>query len=183
MKQTHLVIVMIGFTLTTHHRVWGLSRAPMQLTDVVKQADLIVVGTVSDSSKGTAAVAVSETLKGTAGRSIAVTGIREWRSEPRVLPKGKEYLLFLKALDGKYQIVGANLHLEGLREPAAKEDTRKLMMAEEAKISHSPDAENVLHDPILIIRGHYRDSDGRVSDHKFPVELKLKGDGTFTGTS
>lgn len=36
--------------------------------------------------------------------------------------------------------------------------------------------------PVLIIKGHYMDSDGRVSEHKFPVEINLTADGKFTGS-
>ena len=35
--------------------------------------------------------------------------------------------------------------------------------------------------PELIIKGHYNSTDGRVSNHKFPVEIKLLPDGKFTG--
>ena len=36
-------------------------------------------------------------------------------------------------------------------------------------------------DPMLTISGHYRVGDGRVKEHKFPVEIKLAADGHFTG--
>lgn len=39
-----------------------------------------------------------------------------------------------------------------------------------------------IQDPALTITGHYRDTDGRVSEHKFPTEIKLLANGTFTGT-
>ena len=37
-------------------------------------------------------------------------------------------------------------------------------------------------DPVLTLSGHYRSRDGRVSEHKFPVEIKLLADGKFTAT-
>ena len=39
-----------------------------------------------------------------------------------------------------------------------------------------------IRDAMLTINGHYKQPDGRVFDHKFPVEIKLLADGTFTGT-
>ena len=36
-------------------------------------------------------------------------------------------------------------------------------------------------EPVLSIDGHYRVGDGRVKEHKFPVEIKLAADGHFTG--
>ena len=44
-------------------------------------------------------------------------------------------------------------------------------------------AEVVVRDPVLTITGHYRSIDGRVTEHKFPVEIKLLATGKFTGTS
>jgi len=38
-------------------------------------------------------------------------------------------------------------------------------------------------EPKMTLAGHYRSDDGRVKEHKFPVELKLLSDGKFTGIS
>ena len=38
-----------------------------------------------------------------------------------------------------------------------------------------------IQEPLLTISGHYRVGDGRVKEHKFPVEIKLSADGHFTG--
>jgi hypothetical protein len=42
-------------------------------------------------------------------------------------------------------------------------------------------AEVVVQDPVLTITGHYRSSDGRVKEHKFPVVIKLLANGKSTG--
>lgn len=36
--------------------------------------------------------------------------------------------------------------------------------------------------PLISLSGHYRDHDGRVQEHRFPVEFKLHADGKVTGT-
>jgi hypothetical protein len=46
----------------------------------------------------------------------------------------------------------------------------------------SSSADVVVQEPLLTITGHYRSVDGRVKEHKFPVEFKLCADGTLTGT-
>ncbi len=43
-------------------------------------------------------------------------------------------------------------------------------------------AEVVVQQSLLTIAGHYRSTDGRVKEHKFPVRFKLCADGTLTGT-
>ena len=43
-------------------------------------------------------------------------------------------------------------------------------------------ADVAIQDPMLTLTGHYRCRDGRVSEHRFPVEIKLLANGKFTGT-
>ena len=43
-------------------------------------------------------------------------------------------------------------------------------------------ADTVVQDPVLTISGHYRSTDGRVKEHKFPVEIKLAANGKFSGS-
>ena len=127
MNRMLIAALMIGLMLTAHDVAWALSAAPWQLGEVVDNSELIVVGKVTETGKGTVTVAVSETLKGIEVKSVSITDIRKWRSELETLPKDKEYLLFLTKVDGEYQIVGSNRHLEGLKETALKEETKKVI--------------------------------------------------------
>lgn len=43
-------------------------------------------------------------------------------------------------------------------------------------------SEVTLHDSVLTLTGYYKSRDGRVSEHKFPVEIRLLADGKFKGT-
>ena len=43
-------------------------------------------------------------------------------------------------------------------------------------------AEISLNKPVMILKGHYTLKDGRVKGHKFPIEIKLNSDWTFSGT-
>lgn len=106
---------------------WGLSAKPWQIHELADMSELIIVGKVAASAKGTATVSVVETLKGVDLQTVDITGIQRWRSEPETLTKDKTYLLFLKKVDGKYEIVGSGRHLEGLRDPADKEEARKII--------------------------------------------------------
>jgi hypothetical protein len=127
MKRMIIAASMIGLMLTVNDVAWALSAAPWQLGEVVDNSELIVVGKVTETGKGTVTVAVSETLKGIEVKSVSVTGIRKWRGELETLPKDKVFLLFLTKVDGEYQIVGSNRHLEGLKEPSIKEETKKVI--------------------------------------------------------
>jgi hypothetical protein len=43
-------------------------------------------------------------------------------------------------------------------------------------------AEGEVQETSLTITGHYRSMDGRVKEHKFPIEFRLRSDGSFDGT-
>jgi len=94
MMRILVVTSMIGLMLTAHDVALALSAEPWQLGEVVDNSELIVVGKVTETGKGTVTVEVSETLKGIEVKSVSITGIRKWRSELETLPKDREYLLF-----------------------------------------------------------------------------------------
>lgn len=42
--------------------------------------------------------------------------------------------------------------------------------------------EGIFQEPLMTISSQYRDSDGRVKEHKFPVKFELHADGRLTGS-
>ncbi|MBM4165253.1 MAG: hypothetical protein FJ222_12560 [Lentisphaerae bacterium] len=127
MQKSLIAMLITGVMFFADNVAWGLSAAPWQTEELVEKSELIVVGKIIETGKGAATVEVSEILKGEAVKVVKITGIRKWRGQPETLPQDKEYLLFLSKVDGEYQIVGSNRHLEGLREPAVKEEAKKVI--------------------------------------------------------
>ena len=127
MQKALIAMLITGVMFFADNVAWGLSAEPWQTGELVEKSELIVVGKVIEPGKGSATVEVSETLKGEAIKVVKITGIRKWRGQPETLPQDKEYLLFLSKVDGEYEIVGSNRHLEGLREPGVKEEAKKVI--------------------------------------------------------
>lgn len=126
MKQLKVWLGIVASLALCANIAWALTAVPWAIPDLVRKADLVLVAKTVKTTKGNATVQVVEVLN----KTIRVTNIRKWRSDPLVLPEGKEYLLFLaKATDG-YEIVGSNGHLEGLKDPELRKEAIKAIKSE-----------------------------------------------------